>query len=101
MFVFDFVNLKFAQKELVRFGMYSCNWTAMNLKFKQLMLLSMRMNEANKLMLKVSPKRIINLQLFTSVSNQTSLFVYLINQLIRLIQSRSMSKSELVLSSCE
>lgn len=34
-----------------------------------MMLFAMRMNNANKLMLKASPKKIINLQLFASVCN--------------------------------
>lgn len=57
------------QKEYVKFGMYSCNWTAMNLKTRKLLLLAMRVEDANKLMIKSTPKKIINLQLFNSVKN--------------------------------
>jgi len=39
----------------------------MNLKFKKLLLLSMQMNDANQMLIKASPKKIINLQLFASV----------------------------------
>lgn len=55
------------QRELVNFGMYSCNWTEMDLKFKKLLLLSMRMNDANQIMIKASAKKIINLELFIDV----------------------------------
>lgn len=40
----------------------------MDMEFKRLLLLSMRMNDANKLVLKVSPKKVINLQFYASVS---------------------------------
>nr|UMT69229.1 odorant receptor 38 [Myzus persicae] len=53
--------------ESVQLGMYSCNWTAMSIKTKKLLLLSMRMHNANKLMIKTTPNKIINLQLFNSV----------------------------------
>jgi len=39
----------------------------MDVKFKKLLLLAMRMNDANQIVLKVSPKKIINLQLFANV----------------------------------
>lgn len=47
--------------------MYSCNWTMMNLKFKKLLLLSMMMDDANQSMFKITPKKVINVQLFTKV----------------------------------
>ncbi|XP_060842462.1 uncharacterized protein LOC132922785 [Rhopalosiphum padi] len=54
-------------KESVHFGMYNCNWTSMNLRSKKMLLLSMQLNNANKLMIKITPKKIINLQFFNSV----------------------------------
>lgn len=39
----------------------------MDLKFQKLILLAMYMNNANQLMIKASPKKIVNLQLFASV----------------------------------
>lgn len=53
----------------VNFGIYSCDWTMMNLKFKKIVLLAMQMNNATQLILRVSPKKIIDLQLFTNVNN--------------------------------
>lgn len=41
----------------------------MDLKFKKLLLLSMQMNDADKLMIKATPTRIINLELFVKVDN--------------------------------
>ncbi|XP_025192333.1 uncharacterized protein LOC112592486 [Melanaphis sacchari] len=53
--------------ESVHFGMYNCNWTAMNLRSQKLLLLSIQLYNANELMIKITPKKIINLQLFNSV----------------------------------
>lgn len=40
----------------------------MDLQFKKLLLLSMQMNDANELMIKASPNRVVNLQLYANVS---------------------------------
>lgn len=48
--------------------MYFCNWTNVDLKFKKLVLLNMQINDANQIAMKVSTKKIVNLQLFASVS---------------------------------
>ncbi|XP_026814447.1 uncharacterized protein LOC113554692 [Rhopalosiphum maidis] len=53
--------------ESVHFGMYSCNWTSMNLRSKKMLLLSMQLNSANELMIKITPRKIVNLQFFSSV----------------------------------
>jgi len=39
----------------------------MDIKFKKLLLLAMQMNNANNLVIKASPKKFINLQLFDNV----------------------------------
>ncbi|KAE9526205.1 hypothetical protein AGLY_013836 [Aphis glycines] len=62
--LFDNIHLNI---QSVNLGIYSCNWTNMDLKFKKLLLLTMQMNKANEIMMKVSMKKIINLQLFASV----------------------------------
>lgn len=49
------------------FGMYSSNWTEMNLKFKKLLSLSIIADSANESTIKITPKKIVNLQLYTSV----------------------------------
>jgi len=49
--------------------MYSCDWTSMDLKFKKLLLSSMQLNDADKLMVKATPTKIINLELFVKVGN--------------------------------
>uniref|UniRef100_A0A2S2PF24 Uncharacterized protein n=1 Tax=Schizaphis graminum TaxID=13262 RepID=A0A2S2PF24_SCHGA len=54
-------------KESVHSGMYSFNWTSMNLRSRKMLLLSMQLNNANKLMMKITPRNIISLQLFNSV----------------------------------
>lgn len=57
------------QTESVKDGMYFCDWTDADLKFKKLLLLSMRMNDAdNKLTIKITPKRIVSMELFSSVN---------------------------------
>ncbi|XP_026814358.1 uncharacterized protein LOC113554633 [Rhopalosiphum maidis] len=55
-------NMKF-----VHFGMYSSNWTSMNLRSKKMLLLSMQLNNANELMIKITPKKIVDPQFFSSV----------------------------------
>jgi hypothetical protein len=47
--------------------MYSYNWTAKDIKTKLLLMLAMRMEDANKIMIKITPNKVVNLQLFTSV----------------------------------
>lgn len=49
--------------------MYSSNWTSMDLKLKKLLLLSMQMNDADKSMIKATPTKIVNLELFVKVGN--------------------------------
>jgi len=57
----------FLQMESVHFGMYSCNWTSMNIRSKKMLLLSMQLNNANELKIKITPRKIVNLQFFSSV----------------------------------
>uniref|UniRef100_A0A2S2PVC2 Uncharacterized protein n=1 Tax=Schizaphis graminum TaxID=13262 RepID=A0A2S2PVC2_SCHGA len=63
-YLFENINI---QRELVNFSIYSCNWTKMDLKFKNLLLCTLRMNDANQMVIKATPKKIINLQLFANV----------------------------------
>lgn len=55
------------QKQSVNFAIYSCDWTKMNLKFKKLLLFSMQTNHVNKILLKASPRKTVDLQLFLNV----------------------------------
>lgn len=48
--------------------MFSCNWTVMDIKTKLLLIHAMRVEDANKMMIKITPNKVVNLQLFTSVS---------------------------------
>lgn len=50
--------------------MYSCNWVDMNLKFKKLLQLVMSINNADKFIINITPKKIVNLQLFANVNIQ-------------------------------
>ncbi|XP_050442504.1 odorant receptor 2a-like [Adelges cooleyi] len=59
----DKINEK---KDGVNFGLYSCDWTAMDIRFKKLLLLAMAMNNANQLKCKATPKKVVNLELFLS-----------------------------------
>ncbi|KAE9531902.1 hypothetical protein AGLY_010104 [Aphis glycines] len=72
-YLFDSINKK---RELVNYSIYCCNWTKMDLKFKKLLLLTLQMNDANRMVIKASPRKIINLQLFAS-SEYNSLLNYL------------------------
>jgi len=51
----------------MNFAIYSCNWTKKDFKFKKLVLLAMRMNDASQIIIRATPKKIINLQMFASV----------------------------------
>lgn len=57
----------FTQKASVTFGIYSCNWTMMDIKFKKLVQYAMQMNDATQSVIKATPKKIIDLQLFANV----------------------------------
>lgn len=48
----------------------------MNLKTKKLLILAMGMNDANKLMIKTTPNKIINMQLFASVIMITLFYIH-------------------------
>ncbi|CAH1737132.1 uncharacterized protein LOC114119371 [Aphis gossypii] len=63
-YLFDSMNIKL---ESVNTSIYSCNWTKMDVKFKKLLFLTMQMNNANNLMIKASPKKIVNQQLFANI----------------------------------
>ncbi|CAH1736833.1 unnamed protein product [Aphis gossypii] len=67
-YLFDSINIK---RESVNYSIYSCNWTKMDLKFKKLLLLTMQMNDANRMVIKASPRKIINLQLFASIMSMS------------------------------
>jgi hypothetical protein len=69
--------------ESVHFGMYSCNWTSMNLRSKKMLLLSMQLNNANEFMIKLTPRKIVNLQLFNSVILTLIYIYYIILSLIK------------------
>lgn len=51
----------------MNFALYSSDWTKLNIKYKKMILLIMRMNSAEKMKLKVSLKKIVNLEMFASV----------------------------------
>ncbi|CAI6344477.1 unnamed protein product [Macrosiphum euphorbiae] len=51
----------------LNFGLYSSNWTEMDLKFKKTLFLAMSMNSAHMKVMKLSPKYIINLEMFAAV----------------------------------
>ncbi|CAI6361908.1 unnamed protein product [Macrosiphum euphorbiae] len=51
----------------LNFGLYSSNWTEMDLKFKKILFLAMSMNSTHMKVMKLSPKSIINLEMFTRV----------------------------------
>ncbi|XP_050442876.1 uncharacterized protein LOC126846998 [Adelges cooleyi] len=55
------------KKDNVNFGLYSCNWTAMDIGFKKTLLLAMGINNSNRLAIKATPAIIINLECFLKV----------------------------------
>ncbi|CAI6347113.1 unnamed protein product [Macrosiphum euphorbiae] len=63
-YLFSIVN---EQRESMNFALYSSNWTDMSIKFKKLLLLTMRMNDAENLKMKISMKRVVNMEMFADV----------------------------------
>lgn len=57
------------KRESINLGIYSCNWMYLNSKLKKILLLTMQINNANQLMIRASPNKIVNLQLFANVIN--------------------------------
>lgn len=51
----------------MNFALYCSDWTEMSINYKKLMLLTNRMNNAEKLQLKITLKKVVNLELFASV----------------------------------
>lgn len=51
----------------MNFALYSSNWTQMSIKNRKLILLAMRTNDAEKTKLKISSKKIVNLEMFAYV----------------------------------
>ncbi|XP_060876717.1 uncharacterized protein LOC132949713 [Metopolophium dirhodum] len=65
------LTYRFIVRELVNYSIYCCNWTQMDLKFKKLLLLAMRMNDANNWVIKATPKKIVNLQIFACIMSMS------------------------------
>ncbi|CAI6347606.1 unnamed protein product [Macrosiphum euphorbiae] len=63
-YLYSIVN---EQKESMNFALYNSNWTDMSIKFKKLLLLIMRMNNAENLKMKISMKRMVNMEMFADV----------------------------------
>jgi len=51
----------------MNFALYSSNWTDMSDKFKKLLLFTMRMNDSENLKMKISMKRMVNMEMFANV----------------------------------
>jgi len=61
--------LQFTQRENINYGIYCCDWTSMDLRYRKLMLLTMRINKAIQILIRATPTKIVNLQLFVSVTH--------------------------------
>ncbi|XP_029342689.1 uncharacterized protein LOC115033683 [Acyrthosiphon pisum] len=59
------------QQDSMNFALYSSDWTAMSINYKKMLLFTMRMNDAEKLKLKISLRKIVNLEMFASVMHLT------------------------------
>jgi len=68
----------------MNFALYSSDWTAMSISYKKMLLFTMRMNDAEKLKLKISLRKIVNLEMFASVCI-ISLFVFKEPQIMNII----------------
>lgn len=54
--------------DAIGFALYSSNWTEMDMKSKNLILLAMTMNNTNCLKMKFTHTKIINMEMYTTVS---------------------------------
>ncbi|XP_050535500.1 uncharacterized protein LOC126902365 isoform X2 [Daktulosphaira vitifoliae] len=57
------------QKDAMIFAMYSCNWTVKDIKFKKMLLHAIKMNNGNNLSMKVTPTKLVNIEMFSRVMN--------------------------------
>lgn len=55
------------QKGSMNFSLYCSDWTSTNINYKKLVLLSMYMNDSEKSTVKMSRRRVVNLEMFGSV----------------------------------
>ncbi|XP_050432910.1 odorant receptor 46a-like [Adelges cooleyi] len=56
------------QVKSMNFALYSSNWTEKDIQFQKLILLAMNMNSAiNNISMKLTPTKIVNLEMFASV----------------------------------
>ncbi|XP_025420356.1 odorant receptor 46a-like [Sipha flava] len=67
-YAFNHIETK---KNVVNFGLYSSNWTAMSIKFKRTLLATMKMNAAHQRLMKITPISIVNLEMFSKVMNMS------------------------------
>ncbi|XP_050433969.1 uncharacterized protein LOC126841496 isoform X4 [Adelges cooleyi] len=65
-YLFGNINEK---KDSIIFALYSSNWPEMDGKCKQLVLLTMQMNNANLVKLRITEKKVVNLEFFVSTMN--------------------------------
>jgi len=65
--LFTILSNSLFQQDSMNFALYSGDWTAMNINYKKMLLFTMRMNDAEKLKLKISLRKIVNLEMFASV----------------------------------
>ncbi|XP_050440820.1 odorant receptor 94a-like [Adelges cooleyi] len=54
-------------KDSINFALYSSNWTDSNIDVKRLIVLTMAMNNAHQLKIKVTPNKIVNMEIFANV----------------------------------
>ena len=62
----------------MNFALYSSDWTEMSINYKKMILFFNLINSADKFKLKISLKKIVNLEMFASVR----IFICLINYMI-------------------
>lgn len=73
------------QQDTMNFALYSSNWTAMSVNYKKMLLFTMRMNDAEKLKLKISLRKIVNLEMFASVRIILSISCAIIFEVIQIM----------------
>ncbi|XP_050546720.1 uncharacterized protein LOC126908571 [Daktulosphaira vitifoliae] len=59
------------ERNSIIFALYSCNWIDQNMKFKEMLLMAFRMNNGCNVVMRLTPTKFVNIEMFAKVMNIT------------------------------
>lgn len=65
----------------MNFALYSCDWTGLSIQFKKILLFTMIVNNTENMKLQISPKKIVNLEMFANVCIKQNIYFLIVLQL--------------------